>query len=81
MHFVSKVAFVVSILFLLGACQKATLIPSEAKSEATRATGTATEEPKDSATVKPELDVNDWGEAVNAEFQFGGESVPMANEK
>ena len=74
-----KVAFVVSILFFLGACQKAELIPSEAKSEVTRASGTATEQPEDSATVKPELDINGWEEAVDAEFEFGGEKQKGGN--
>lgn len=56
MHFVSKVAFVVSILFLTGACQQARLIPDEETKEATRGTEAATEEKKDSTNVDVDFD-------------------------
>lgn len=66
-----KVAFVVSMAFLLGACQKATLIPDEEAQETTR--GTDEEAPQDSTIVKPEFDIEGWGEGIDANFTFGGE--------
>lgn len=65
---VSKVAFVVSILFLLGACQKATLIPSE-----TDENSRSSEESNDSTKVTPEFDISGWEGAIDAGFEFGGE--------
>ena len=66
-----KVAFVVSILFLSVACQKATLISSEVSEETTR--GTDEEAPQDSTIVKPEFDIEGWEGAIDADFSFGGE--------
>ena len=73
MHFVSKVAFVVSILFLTGACQQARLIPDEETKEATRSTEAATEERKDSTNVDVDFEAEGWEGSVDAEFEFGGE--------
>ena len=73
MHFVSKVAFVVSILFLTGACQQARLIPDEETKEATRGTEAAIEEKKDSTNVDINFDAEGWEGSVDAEFEFGGE--------
>ena len=77
---VQRVAFVVSIVFLLVACQKATLIPDE-EVEATENTRSEDgEAPADSTKVTPEFDVNGWDEAINADFTFGGEPVDNNNE-
>ena len=65
-----KVAFVVSIAFLLGACQEAYPIPDEEAEEPTR--GTDEQAPKDSIIVTPEFDIDGWGEGINADFTFGG---------
>lgn len=65
-----KVAFVVSIAFLLGACQEAYLIPDEEAEEPTR--GTDEQAPKDSIIVTPEFDIDGWGEGIDANFTFGG---------
>lgn len=67
---VLKVAFVVSILILSVACQKATLISSDVSEETTR--GTDEEAPQDSTIVKPEFDIDGWGEGIDANFTFGG---------
>ena len=69
---VLKVAFVVSILFLSVACQKATLISGENEAEETTR-GTDEEAPQDSTIVKPEFDIEGWGEGIDANFTFGGE--------
>lgn len=66
---VQKVAFVVSILFLLGACQKATLISSEESEENTR----GSKEASDSTNVDFDFEAEDWEGAIDAEFTFGGE--------
>ena len=70
-----RVAFVVSILFLTGACQQAYLIPEEEAqgSENTRNTENPTEEPKDSTDVNVDFDANGWEGAIDVEFEFGGE--------
>ena len=73
MHFVSKVAFVVSILFLTGACQQARLIPDEETKEATRGTEAAIEERKDSTNVDVDFEAEGWEGSVDAEFEFGGD--------
>ena len=65
-----KVAFVVSIAFLLGACQEAYLIPDEEAEEPTR--GTDEQAPKDSIIVTPEFGIDGWGEGIDADFTFGG---------
>ena len=82
MHFVSKVAFVVSILFLTGACQQARLIPDdEAQTlENTRGTEATTEESNDSTNVDIDIDTNDWEGTIDAEFEFGGEEQEGENE-
>ena len=69
---VQRVAFVVSIVFLLGACQKATLIPDEAedKKETRGKEGVA-----DSVNVKTEFETQDWESGIDADFTFGGEPV------
>ena len=72
-HAVQKVAFVVSILFLLGACQKAELIPSDVERD-TRGSEATTEEPKDSTKVTPNITVDDdWEGVIDVGFGFGGE--------
>ena len=73
MHSVSKVAFVVSILFLLGACQQAYLI-SDDEDYSTRVNTDTTEVAKDSTKVIPDFDINGWDEAIDADFNFGAES-------
>ena len=71
-HAVQKVAFVVSICFMLFACQKAELISSDEKNES-RGSETTTEEPKDSATVTPNFTVNgEWEGVTEVNFGFGG---------
>ena len=65
-----KVAFVVSIAFLLGACQEAYPILDEEAEEPTR--GTDEQAPKDSTTVTPDFSIDGWDEAINADFSFGG---------
>ena len=67
---VLKVAFVVSIAFLLGACQEAYPILDEEAEEPTR--GTDEQAPKDSTTVTPDFSIDGWDEAINADFSFGG---------
>ena len=73
-----RVAFVVSIVFLLGACQKATLIPDEVdeKKETRSKEGVA-----DSVNVSTEFETQDWDEAINADFTFGGEPIAMLLKK
>ena len=67
-----KVAFVVSILFLTGACQQATLIPDEETEDFENTRNTDEEAPKDSTTVTPEFDIDGWDEGIDAVFTFGG---------
>ena len=66
-----KVAFVVSICFLLSACQKAELIPSEPKDINTRATNE--EIVSDSTQVNVDCDAKGWEGAIDVGFGFGGE--------
>ena len=79
---VQRVAFVVSIIFLTGACQQARLIPDdEAQTmENTRGTEAATEESNDSTNVDIDIDTNDWEGSIDAEFEFGGEEQEGENE-
>ena len=79
---VQRVAFVVSIIFLTGACQQARLIPDdEAQTmENTRGTEAATEETNDSTNVDIDIDTNDWEGTIDAEFEFGGEEQKGENE-
>ena len=58
-------------LFSVG-CQQATLIPDEEVEAKEGTRGEEGEAPSDSTTVKPEFDVNNWGEGINADFEFGG---------
>ena len=69
---VLKVAFVVSILFLSVACQKATLISGENEAEE-NTRGTDEEAPQDSTIVKPEFDIEGWEGSTDVDFSFGGE--------
>ena len=71
MHFVSKVAFVVSILFLAGAWQQARLIPDDEAQTPENTRGT--EESQDSTNVDIDFDTEDWEGSIDAEFDFGGE--------
>ena len=57
--------------FLLGACQEAYPILDEEAEEPTR--GTDEQAPQDSTIVKPEFDIEGWGEGIDANFTFGGE--------
>ena len=68
-----KVAFVVSILFLTGACQQATLIPDEEAEKIENARNTDEEAPKDSTNVDVNVTGNGWDEPINVGFEFGGE--------
>jgi hypothetical protein len=69
---VQKVAFVVSIAFMLGACQKAYLIPSEGD-ESSRHSESTTKEKKDTTNVDVNIDAEGWEGAIDADFTFGGE--------
>lgn len=75
-----KVAFVVSIAFMLGACQKAYLIPSEGD-ESSRHSESTTEEKKDTTNVDVNIDAEGWEGAIDADFTFGGEQVGMMIKK
>ena len=75
MQFVSKVAFVVSILFLLGACQKAELIPSDEYDSR------GTEEVSDSTNVDVNIEANGWEGTIDAGFEFGGEETSVVLKK
>ena len=68
-----RVAFVVSIAFMLASCQQATLIPDEEVEVKENTRSEEGEAPADSTKVSPEFDVNGWDEAINADFTFGGE--------
>ena len=68
---VQKVAFVVSIAFMLGACQKDYLIPSESD-ESSRHSEFTTEEKKDSINVDVNFEAEGWEGAIDADFTFGG---------
>lgn len=75
-----RVAFVVSIAFMLASCQQATLIPDEEVEVKENTRSEEGEAPADSTTVSPEFDVNGWDEAINADFTFGGEEENNGNE-
>ena len=75
MQFVSKAAVVVSIAFMLGACQKAELIPSDEYNSRSSV------ESNDSIKVTPNFDVNGWEGAIDADFTFWGEQVGMMIKK
>ena len=68
-----RVAFVVSIAFMLASCQQAKLIPDEEVEVKENTRSEEGEAPADSTKVSPEFDVNGWDEAINADFTFGGE--------
>ena len=68
---VQRVAFVVSLLFLLGACQQAYLIPDEETEESTRSTDE--EALQDSTNVNIDFDTKDWEGSTDVTFSFGGE--------
>ena len=72
-----KVAFVVSICFLLGACQKAELVPSEPKDINTRATDE--EIVSDSTQVNVDCDAKGWEGAIDVGFGFGDEKQKGGN--
>ena len=67
-----RAAFIVSICFLLGACQQAYLIPDDEDSF-TRVETDTTEVAKDSTDVDVNVTGNGWGEPINVGFEFGGE--------
>ena len=69
---VLRVAFVVSLCLLLGACQKATLIPSEGD-ESSRGSEENTEAPKDTTNVDVNFDAEGWEGSTDVGFEFGGE--------
>ena len=75
-----RVAFVVSIAFMLASCQQATLIPDEEVEVKENTRSEEGEAPADSTTVSPEFDVNGWDEAINADFTFGGEEQEGGNQ-
>ena len=80
-HAVQKVAFVVSICFMLFACQKAELISSDEVS-GTRGQEPTTEEPTDSATVTPDFTVNgEWVGIIDVNFGFGGDAGSNGEEE
>ena len=76
---VCRAVFFVCLLVLSTGCQKTTLIPSEEEGSS-RGKDNTTEETTDSTTVKPELDINGWDEAINADFSFGGTPQEGGNE-
>ena len=76
---VLKVAFVVSIAFMLGACQKAYLIPSEGD-ESSRHSESTTEEKKDTTNVDVNIDAEGGEGAIDADFTFGGEPQEGGNQ-
>ena len=67
-----KVAFIVTMAFVLSACRQATLISSDENTENTRGTEATTEEPKDSTQVNIDFDTKGWEGAIDAGFEFGG---------
>ena len=67
-----KAAFVVSVCFLLSACQQAYLIPDD-EDKSARVEADTTDLPNDSIVVTPDFDINGWDEAIDAGFTFGGE--------
>ena len=69
---VQRAAFIVSICFLLSACQQAYLIPDDEDSS-TRVETDTTEVAKDSTEVDIHVTGNGWGEPINVGFGFGGE--------
>lgn len=69
---VQRAAFIVSICFLLSACQQAYLIPDDEDSS-TRVETDTTEVAKDSTDVDVNVTGNGWGEPINVGFEFGGE--------
>ena len=76
---VCRAVFFVCFLVLSVACQKATLVPSEQEGSS-RGKDNTTKETTDSTTVKPELDINGWDEAINADFTFSGVQQEGGNE-
>ena len=75
-----RVAFVVSIAFMLASCQQAKLIPDEEVEVKENTRSEEGEAPADSTKVSPEFDVNGWDEAINADFTFGGKEENNGNE-
>lgn len=71
-HIVQKVAFIVTMAFVLSACRQATLISSDENTENTRGTEATTEEPKDSTQVNIDFDTKGWEGAIDAGFEIGG---------
>lgn len=65
-----KVAFIVTMAFVLSACRQATLISSDENTENTRGTEATTEEPKDSTHVNIDFDTKGWEGAIDANFEF-----------
>lgn len=71
-----KVAFVVSVCFLLSACQQAYLIPDD-EDKSARVEADTTDLANDSTVVTPDFDINGWDEAIDASFTFGGQPVSV----
>jgi len=67
---VLKVAFVVALCFLLGACRQAYLIPSEGD-ENSRVSEENTEAPKDTTNVDVNFDAEGWEGSTDVGFEFG----------
>lgn len=67
---VQRAAFIVSICFLLSACQQAYLIPDD-EDFSTRVETDTTEVAKDSTDVDVNVTGNGWGEPINVGFEFG----------
>lgn len=57
---------------MLGACQKAYLIPSESD-ESSRHSEFTSEEKKDTTNVDVNFETEGWEGAIDADFEFGGE--------
>ena len=66
-----RAAIFMLLLVLPVACQQACLIPDEEAEKNSRGKDEWTEERKDSTEVKPEIDIEGWDEAINADFTFG----------
>ena len=69
-RWLSKVAFVVALCFLLGACRQAYLIPSEGD-ENSRVSEENTEAPKDTTNVDVNFDAEGWEGSTDVGFEFG----------
>ena len=67
-----KVAFVVALCSLLGACRQAYLIPSEGD-ENSRVSEENTEAPKDTTNVDVNVDAEGWEGSTDVDFSFGSE--------